>query len=237
MKTTWQRSEVALHFLDERRRNLPYAEDQLQLLIRVVRHFFEGDGRNGVTRIVDLGCGDGVVARTLLSAYPEASAVLIDHSLPMLSRAQEAMAGARVEIVQHDLADDIRGVSGVRDADVIASAFAIHHLPTDRKQSLYGEIFDALAPGGMFVNIEHVASPTPRLEALFDDALIDSLVAGTGRPHAEIAAEYHARPDKADNRLDSVEEQTSWLRDIGYVEVDCHFKFLELAMFGGVKPA
>ena len=244
MNTTWQRPDVALNFLDERRRNLPYGEDQLQLLLRVVEHFrspspFQGEGRGEVPlRIVDLGCGDGVVARTLLAAYPTASAVLIDHSLPMLDRAVTAMAGhAGVDIVHHDLADDIRDVPGVRGVDVIASAYAIHHLPSERKQALYAEIFEALAPGGVFVNVEHVASGSPATEALWDTVCIENLVAGTSRNVDEIAAEYHNRPDKADNILESVDAQTAWLRDIGFVDVDCYFKFLELAVFGGVKPS
>ena len=44
------------------------------------------------------------------------------------------------------------------------------------------------------------------------------------------------RPDKADNILERVEEQVKWLREIGFDHADCYFKFLELAVFGGVKP-
>jgi len=230
VNTTWQREDVALNFLDERRRNLPYGEDQLQLLLRVVRHF-----RSNVSRIVDLGCGDGVVARTLLTGFPTASAVLIDHSLPMLDRAVTSMAGYDVDIVHHDLADDIRAVTGVSGADVIASAYAIHHLPSDRKRALYTEIFEALTPGGVFVNVEHVASGSTRTEALWDTLCIENLVADTSRNVDDVTAEYHSRPDKADNILESVETQTAWLRDIGFVDVDCYFKFFELAVFGGVK--
>ena len=250
MNTTWQRADVALNFLDERRRNLPYGEDQLQLLLRVVKHFrpahpasFLGTppetGGEGVKRVVDLGCGDGVVARTLLTGFPDASAVLVDHSLPMLSRADQAMMGfgSGSEIVHGDLSGSILDIPGVRGADVIASAYAIHHLPNERKRSLYAEIFEALAPGGVFVNVEHVAPASARTENLWDNLCIENLVRDTGRPYADVAAEYHNRPDKADNILETVDVQTSWLREIGFVDVDCYFKFLELAVFGGVKPA
>src|SRR5262245_46769072 len=59
--------------------------------------------------------------------------------------------------------------------DAVVSGFAIHHLPDERKQSLYGDIFGLLSPGGVFLNCEHVASPTPRLEQVFDDAMSEHL--------------------------------------------------------------
>lgn len=86
------------------------------------------------------------------------------------------------------------------------------------------------------MNIEHVASPTPELEAAHDDAYIDHIAAVTGGERAEVAREYHGRPDKADNILDTVEAQVGWLREIGFEQADCFFKWWELAVFGGVRP-
>jgi hypothetical protein len=87
------------------------------------------------------------------------------------------------------------------------------------------------------VNVEHVASATPELEALFDGAYIDHLAAVAGRERALVESEYHGRPDKADNILEPVEAQVGWLREIGFEQADCYVKWLELAVFGGVKPS
>ncbi|MCH8814520.1 MAG: class I SAM-dependent methyltransferase [Chloroflexi bacterium] len=125
--------------------------------------------------------------------------------------------------------------------DVVVSGYAIHHLTDDRKRELYGEVFGLLRAGGVFVNIEHVKSPSGRLEKLWEEMMLDSLFAydterGSRRSREEVADEFLHRPDKAANILAPVEDQCGWLRELGFVDVDCYFKVLELAVFGGRKP-
>ena len=44
-------------------------------------------------------------------------------------------------------------------------------------------------------------------------------------------------PEKEDkaNRLLSMETQLGWLRDLGFVDVDCYWKWLEMALLIGYK--
>jgi tRNA (cmo5U34)-methyltransferase len=230
--TAFQDPDVANKYLDERRGSFPYAADHLEMMLRVVQHF-----RPEPARIVDLGCGDGIVARTLLAAYPNAKAVLVDHSEPMLERARAAMTtfADRCDIVHGDLAEPMSTYAGAELFDVIVSAYAIHHLSHERKRALYGEVYDQLAPGGVFVNIEHVASPTRALEEMWEESFIDHIVDKSGRPYKDVAHEFRSRPDHADNILERLDTQLEWLRDFGFEHVDCYFKCFELAVFGGMK--
>jgi len=78
----------------------------------------------------------------------------------MLDRFQERFASeGRVEMVGHDLE---RPLPALGTFDVIASSFAIHHLPHPRKRELYQEVWAALEPGGVICNLEHVSSPSAR---------------------------------------------------------------------------
>jgi ubiquinone/menaquinone biosynthesis C-methylase UbiE len=232
--SSWQDAEVARRFLDERRRAIPLGDEQVAILLRLARRFVPQPGR-----VVDLGCGDGFLARAVLSEFPAAHALLIDHSEPMLRRAHEAMRpfSGRTEIRPGELSDPLPPQLGAGPFDLILSGYAIHHLPSARKRSLYGEVFGLLTPGGLFVNVEHVASVTPELEAIHDEAYIDHITAVMGRDKTEVQREYHGRPDKADNILEPVEVQVDWLRAAGFEHADCYFKWLELAVFGGVRPA
>jgi tRNA (cmo5U34)-methyltransferase len=168
-------------------------------------------------RILDLGTGDGRLIALLLEQDPGRSAVGLDSSELMLAAARERFAGdARVEICSHDL---IARLPNLGRFDAIVSSLAIHHLEHPRKRSLYAEAFELLTPGGVFVNFDHVASVSPRLHLEFFAAIDEPL----------------EHEDPSDRLLD-VHAQLEWLREIGFEEVDCHWKWRELALMAGVKP-
>jgi tRNA (cmo5U34)-methyltransferase len=241
LDTVWQQRELVETFINAVRGGVPYAADQMAIMLRVIA------AKGGaVRRVADLGCGSGVIAQAILTQYPEARAVLVDFSEPMLDAARAALANHRPApvVLLGDLANAswADGVGSYAPFDVIASGYAIHHLPDARKRELYAEIFELLAPGGWFVNIEHVASSTARIEALSDALMIDSVHAFQQRQGAtlsreQVAREFVQRPDKAANILASVERQCEWLRSLGFEDVDCFFKVFELAVLGGRRPA
>lgn len=169
-----------------------------------------------VRRMLDLGTGDGRLLALLRLHRPEAEGVAADLSPTMLEAARTHFADdPLVAVVECDLDEPLPDLGRF---DVIVSAFAIHHCSHARKRALYTEIFDLLEPAGVFYNLEHVASATPQLHRQFLDAL-------------EITAEQEDRS----NQLLAVEPQLAWLREIGFQDVDCHWKWRELALFGGSK--
>jgi tRNA (cmo5U34)-methyltransferase len=169
-------------------------------------------------RILDLGTGDGRLLAMLRIDRPQMRGVALDLSELMLEAARERFAGdERIELVRHDLAEPLPAIGRF---DAVVSSMAIHHLEHDRKRSLYGEVFDVLEPGGVFANFEHVASPTQRLHLAFYAAIGEPL----------------EHEDPSDRLLD-VESQLAWLRQVGFDDVDCYWKWLEMALLIGVKPA
>jgi tRNA (cmo5U34)-methyltransferase len=234
----WRDATVAVSFAAARAARVPESRTQLDVLLHLVR------GRARPTRtIVDLGCGDGVLLGTLLEALPDARGVACDFSPAMLALARDRLApfGPRAHVAETDLRRDAWRAHATSAPDLVVSGFAIHHLPDARKRALYGEIFDALAPGGTFLNLEHVASATPAIETLADDAIV-AFQAAVRRAAGEqvditaLRAAHDARPDKADNILAPVETQCAWLRERGFADVDVFWKWFELALFGGTRP-
>jgi tRNA (cmo5U34)-methyltransferase len=161
-------------------------------------------------RLLDLGCGDGRLTALVLDARPGiVDAVAVDSSPPMLARARERFAAEpRVHVRERDLADPITGLG---DFDVVVSGFAIHHLLDERKVALLHEIAAQLAPGGVYANLEVVASPTPEL-------------------HAEFRRAIGREADDPEDRLVDVETQLGWMRAAGLAHVDCMWKWRGFAL-------
>jgi SAM-dependent methyltransferase len=169
-------------------------------------------------RVLDLGTGDGRLLALLQADRPEMRAVGLDFSELMLAAARERfVADDRIELIGQDLTEPLPTLGRF---DAVVSSFAIHHLEHERKRSLYSEVFDLLEPGGVFANFEHVASPSHRLHLAFFAAI----------------AEPIENEDPSDRLLD-VETQLEWLRELGFDDVDCYWKWLEMALLLGVKPA
>ena len=167
-------------------------------------------------RVADLGCGDGRLTALVLEARPGVTEVVaVDSSPPMLERARERFAGEPRVRVQHD--DLGEPISALGDFDVIVSGFAIHHLDDARKRALFSEIACGLRPGGVFANLEVVASATPELHAAFRRAI--------GREQ-----------DDPEDQLVEVETQLAWMRSAGMDQVDCLWRWRGFALLVGAAP-
>jgi len=201
----WTRTDHALDYLERADRITHRTEGESALL-----EFIPQTTR----RILDLGTGDGRLLALVKREHPKTEAVAIDFSPAMLEAAEKRFAGdSSVTVVAHNLDHPLPALGKF---DAVISCFAIHHVEHQRKQALYSQIHGLLNAGGVFCNLEHVASPTPRLHEEF--------LHGIG---------FTLETEDPSNKLLDLETQLRWLREIGFADVDCHWKWRELALLAG----
>ena len=170
-------------------------------------------------RVLDLGTGDGRLLALVKLNNPSIEGVALDFSDPMIEHAKKRFANDKhVTIVKHDFSLPLP-IEQLGKFGAVVSSLAIHHLSHARKKQLYIEIFNLLNPQGVFCNLEHVSSATENLHLKF--------LAATG---------LTPQTEDPSNKLLDVETQLEWLRQIGFVDVDCDWKWLEMALLAGFKP-
>lgn len=208
-----------------RRQLVPWFEDLYAVAVGLLP--FDADA---AIRVLDLGAGTGVLSERVLTAFPKAHVLMVDVSEKMLDegRARLAPYAERVETRAADYAASLPD----SPFDAIVSALSIHHLDDADKARLCRAAFEALAPGGMFVNLEQVAGADAAADAFNHETWLAQVRAAGVSEDALSAAQERMKHD----RPATVEAQLDWLREAGFERADCYFKAYRFAVLAGRKP-
>lgn len=235
----WKSPSLVKNYLSGIRIAFPCAFEQIDVMLKLIEL-----NTDNIDRVLDIGCGEGILGAAVIEKYPNSNGVFIDFSDDMLGAAKIKLKdfSDRTKFMNVDYGNKnwMESVKNYQPYDVIVSGFSIHHQPDQRKVEIYEDIYTLLNNGGIFINIEHVLSATKWVENVHDEHFIDSLynyelMKETNKSRLDVSKGYYKRVDKEANILAPVEKQCSWLTNIGFKDVDCYFKVFELAVFGGRK--
>ncbi|MGH8989378.1 MAG: class I SAM-dependent methyltransferase [Acidimicrobiales bacterium] len=186
---------------------------------------------------VDLGAGTGAAAQAVLDRFPGAGAVLAEYSPQMTAEGRRALSGYsdRFTYVEFDLTHG-DWPAGVPDrVDAVISSLCVHHLPDQRKQELFSEILQRLAPGGWYLNYDALATVDPIVEAAWTRA--------GDRQDPDAAARRLHRTTEEQLRYEThvrymipLGPQLDFLSVAGFEGIDVYWKQLDLVIYGGRRP-
>jgi tRNA (cmo5U34)-methyltransferase len=226
-------------FLDRGKYFVFEREFQIETLIRLV----PDPGRP--FKIIELCCGEGLLAEQALERWPTASVLGLDGSPGMLEAAASRLArfGTRFNGQQFDL-----GAQNWRrqhdPAWAVLSSLAIHHLDHAGKTRLFHDVYDLLEPGGVFLIADLV-----RQESLlgmsyagwaYDDAVRLRALALDGDERAfeefkRLEWNYFFYPDDSMDHPSTLPEQLRMLENAGFAAVDIFWMRAGHAIFGASK--
>jgi len=194
--------------------------------------------------VVELCCGEGLLARAVLERFPVCHLHGYDGSSTMLDKARTVLQpfGERFTLHPFDLAaTDWRSFPWPTQA--VVSSLAIHHLDGAQKRELYRDLYQLLNPGGALI-IADLIQPVHSLGVqvtarAWDEAVRQAALARDGtetafevfhRDHWNI---YHY-PDPMD-KPSGLYEQLRWLEEAGFSAVDVYCLKAGHAIYGGRK--
>ena len=176
-------------------------------------------------KALDLGAGTGVLSSLLLQGYPNIELTISDRSKDMLNTCKKRFADRNVSFLQGDFGKDDFGTG----YDVILMGLTLHHLPDNAKRQMMQRFYNALNSGGVVLVSDIVLGATKSLTQLYETHW-RHFIHRQGIDDEKWFANYKANePDIPA----TVSDQLSWLSEAGFIDVACHFRYLNFAVFGG----
>ena len=195
-------------------------------------------GEQEAFTFLDLGAGTGNAAGEILSQYPRSTAILADFSALMIGAGEQVMQpfAGRLQYVEFDMSTGDWPAAIPTTLDAVVTSMCIHHMPDHRKQGLFAEILEHLAPGGWYLNYDPVTSADPVVEATWERV--------NDRHDPDLASKRLHRTTQEQSRYENhvrfmipLEQQLGYLRSAGFQGIDVYWKQLENVIYGGFRPA
>lgn len=179
--------------------------------------------------ICDLGVGTGAVSARVLQSYPEARLICVDIAPNMLIEAQRKLGPqAEAEYIEADF----YRFEFPEQVDAVVSSLALHHLETDDdKRGFYQKIYQALKPGGVFVNADVVLGSTDLMQSVYMIKWTEFMQRTMSEEGiARIFQKYHH-----EDRPAPLRGHLQMLAEVGFQSIEVIWKYYNFAVYGGSR--
>jgi tRNA (cmo5U34)-methyltransferase len=181
-------------------------------------------------RILEIGMGTGNLTIKLLNAFPDASILGMDIVGNYIFQARQKLGihKNRVDLILKD----INSFEFTESYDLIVSSYVFHHIENVAQSKIYQTIYEHLNPEGVFINADFIDSASTYFSVLFDELRMNYM-RQQGMSENSIQADY-LEHRKLEIPM-PLKDQITLLSQIGFKEVECFWKYLNLAVFGCKK--
>ena len=198
--------------------------------------------------IIELSCGEGLLAEALLTRLPKATVHGFDISPQMLATAKQRLAqfGERFQTREFDLnKTDWRTPSFQPHA--VVTSLTVHHLDGAGKAQLFADVYQMLAPGGVLVLADIVLPANPVANEIAAEAWDTAVQSNSETLDGNNAAfeqfkslewNLHRYPEDPETGIDkpsTLLDQLNWLEQAGFSGVDLLWLYAGHAIMMGIK--
>lgn len=217
--------KYACKYDSSRKKLIPCFDDFYQMPIEIIPF-----PKEQKIEVLDLGAGTGLMTGLVASDYPNSQIDLIDVAEKMLSEAKENLKVFKNKF-DFIVSDYSEALPFKRNYDLVISALSIHHLTDSKKQKLFKKIMEHLKPGGIFINADQVLGETADIDKVYRETWIEQ-VKKRGIDQDELNAAFERMKE---DKMSTLSSQIQWLKETGFVNVNCWFKNYSFAVYSGAK--
>lgn len=179
--------------------------------------------------VLDLGGGTGALAEAVADTLPLAEVEIWDIDRAMLAVARERCArfGTRIRYVEQSFANPLT------PCDAVVACIALHHVKDlAAKGAIYRNIFQALKPGGAFLNADLAIAAGGELREFSYREWIAAMA-----PHgiSEAQAREHFASWAHEDYYPPLAAELKLVGEAGFADPECFWREIPCLIFGGMK--
>ena len=119
-------------------------------------------------KLLDLGCGTGLELDCIYSRFPDLQVTGVDLSAQMLKKLQQKHGDKGIQLI---LQDYFLFEPEEDCFDVVITFQTLHHFTAEKKRSVFRKIYNALKPGGLYLECDYIASSQEIEELTYAESL------------------------------------------------------------------
>lgn len=216
----WNDAGFAREWAEENTEEAPARKQSLDLLLTILSDHLAAIP--APRRVLDLGCGHGVIAARVLREIEGTTVVGVDGSAPMLELARERLAPypGRFALAQADFETMTPGDLPGGPFDVAFAVQSLHNCSDEGKKRTLASTRAALKPSGLFLLLDRIRLSTPALFGVYRSTwdILGPAHHGQQREGRTLAEHEQSVAERGD-KPGSLEQNILWLREAGFGEV------------------
>jgi tRNA (cmo5U34)-methyltransferase len=203
------------------RRLIPFYDTQRDLMLALIPF-----DRSVPLRVLDLGCGPGLMAARILGEFPHAQLTLLDLTSEMVEACRTRLDGnERVRYQVGDFRTDDFG----KDYDVILASLSLHHLTLSERPAFARRALQGLAPSGHLITSEVIVDESEEVRERQYELWRRYMMS-----QGEDGNAWYQKHLAKDHPI----EVSAWVRTLseaGFASVGCFWRYLNFAIISGYR--
>ena len=178
-------------------------------------------------RVLDLGCGNGILSELVLKRYPQANVVGIDRTPNMLKAYKKKLEQyrERYELILGDYRFEPIGIN----YDIILTGLTLHHLTWGERRDFYKVLHKALKPNGCFISSDIIIDEDWTTREKQYDVWKEFM-----ESNGEDAEFWYNKHMEKDFPV-TLSDHFKWLADVGFRNPACHWRYNNFAITSAEK--